>query len=90
LPALAAEEKGKNTMNVPHPFSALLISAAPEAILIFASVIILSIHSSRRLDKLSPLGSFSHLLALSGCFPLPHSGRILLLYSHSDTGRQMD
>lgn len=55
-------------MNVPHPFSALLISAAPEAILIFASVIILSIHSSRRLDKLSPLGSFSHLLALSGCF----------------------
>lgn len=55
-------------MNVPHPFSALLISAAPEAILIFASVIILSIHSSRHLDKLSPLGSFSHLLALSGCF----------------------
>lgn len=54
-------------MNVPHPFSALLISAAPEVILIFASVIILSIHSSRRLDKLSPLGSFSHLMAISGC-----------------------
>lgn len=54
-------------MSVPHPFSALLISAAPEAILIFASAIILSIHSSRRLDKLSPLGSFSHLLAISGC-----------------------
>ncbi len=54
-------------MNVPHPFSALVISAAPEVILILASVIIFSIRSSRRLDDISPLGSFSHLLAVSAC-----------------------